>query len=263
MSYRPFVIISMPRSGTHLLRSSLESHPAVICQAEPFNANDRRLPYSLDTPVEEILAGWVFRDDVAPEIEAVGFVLHAYNPWEMKAFAGDRLNPPWERVWKILDRTDGLRVLHLKRRNLLLRHRSQVTSRATGKWHEWDPDRVRRLSHLAEPPSRDVGPRADAPPVVELDPQRLRVDFEDVERWHRKAENVLSSRPRLEVVYETLCDEYSATCRKIQEFLDLEVRELEPAVKKLETRSPGDSIGNFDDLAEHFRDSRWSAFFDL
>ena len=55
MSARPFVLVSYLRSGTHLLRTALESHPEIVCRAEPFNSDDRRLPYPLETPTAEVV----------------------------------------------------------------------------------------------------------------------------------------------------------------------------------------------------------------
>lgn len=262
MGIRPFVVISFLRSGTHLLRSSLESHPAVVCQAEPFNSDDRRLPYSSDTPTREVLDRWVFRTDYPPSIEHVGFVLHAYHPWGLRAFPGVRENPQWADVWKILREMESLRVLHLKRRNLLRRHLSHLTSRATGKWHQWNPARVSRLSHLAAPPPGEIGPRNGEPPTLELDAERLRLDFEEVEHWHRVAEEALAGLPRHEVVYEELCRDYATVCRGIQEFLGLAPMALEPAVSKLEQRPDSQAISNFAELGKAFRGTRWQLFFE-
>ena len=77
--YRPFVLISHLRSGTHMLRTALDSHPQIRCQAEPFNANSPNLPYPSDTSTQDILNGWVFPSQ-PEEIQAVGFVLHSYHP---------------------------------------------------------------------------------------------------------------------------------------------------------------------------------------
>lgn len=262
MGYGRFVLVSFPRSGTHLLRSCLESHPAIACQAEPFNPDDRRLPYPLSTPTREVLDGWVFHPRHPPEIEQVGFVLQAYHPWSLRTFPGARQNPAWADVWEILRAMDGLRVIHLERRNLLRRHLSFVTSRATGKWHQWDRSRVAGVSHLAPPPPGEIGPRRGEAPAVPLEAERLRSDFEEVEHWRRAAREALAGRPCHVVVYEDLCREPDTVCRGVQEFLGVAPRILVPAVSKLDTRPLPKAIPNLDALAHAFRGTRWQPFFE-
>lgn len=257
-SYRPFVLISYPRSGTHLLRTALESHPAVRCQAEPFNSDDRRLPYDLETATQEILARWVFSDDLAAGTRAAGFVLQAYHPFGLAAFPGIRENPSWSNVWELLRRREGLAVIHLRRRDLLARHLSHLTSRATGKWHQWDAERVDRTSHLAPVPASEIGPRLSVPPRLEVDPARLEIDFEEQERWHARAEARLAGLPRCEIVYEELCARPAVVHARVLGFLGLEPRVLTAAVAKLETRVPNEAIANYDELVAHFAGTRWA-----
>ena len=148
------------------------------------------------------------------------------------------------------------------RRNLLRRHLSHLLSRQTGKWHQWDPAKVSRVTHLAAPSAGEIEPRAGEPAAVEIDPRRLRTDFEDVERIRRDARERLASHPWIEVIYEDLCDDYTGVCAAVQRFLGLEPMDLEPATHKLETRPLARAVSNFVQLAEAFRDTRWSVFFD-
>jgi hypothetical protein len=262
VSYGKFVIVSYPRSGTHLLRTSLESHPAVVCQAEPFNSDDRRLPYPLSTPTAEVLAGWVFRDGVPAAVRAVGFVLQAYHPHALEAFPGIRANPDWADVWPRLAAMDGLRVLHLERRDLLARHLSHRMARATGAWHAWDPESVDSVTHLTgRPPAGQIGRRGDQRPRLAIDPAQLELDFAEVGRWRRAAEGALAGQPLLRLTYEELCDDFDATSLRVQEFLGLEPRALRPAVAKLEERSPEAAIENYAELKRHFAGSPWESFF--
>lgn len=262
MSYGRFVIVSYPRSGTHLLRTSLESHSAVLCQAEPFNSDDPRLPYPLATSTAEILARWVYRDDVPAAVRAVGFVLQAYHPHALAAFPGIRANPAWADVWAQLAAMEDLKVLHLRRENLLARHLSHRMARRTGRWHAWDPESVDAVTHLAgRPPAEQIGQPPTERPRITLDPTTLAADFAEVESWHRTAEEALANRPVLRLTYEDLCTDFDAVTRRAVHFLGLPPHPLRPAVAKLEERAPAEAIENWAELERHFAGSPWHRFF--
>ena len=263
MGYQRFVIVSHLRSGTHMLRTSLESHPAIICQSEVFNSDNRRLPYSLTTPAREILDAWVYRP-LPIDVQAAGFVLQAYHPWGLALVPEIRQNPEWGDLWTILAAMPDLRVIHLKRRNLLRRHLSHVTARASGGWHAWDRVAVHRVTHLGSPPPPDqIGRRPALGDPVSLDPGILEADFRDVARAHRFADHTLGHQPKIDVIYEELCHDYELTCNRLQEFLGaVPVIPLAPAVGKLEQRSLAEAIANYPELKHHFAGTEWAGFFD-
>jgi hypothetical protein len=240
----------------------LESHPAIRCQAEPFNSDDRRLPYPLATPTAEVLARWVFRDDVPDSVRAVGFVLQAYHPHALEAFPGIRANPDWADVWRLLAEMNDLKVIHLERRDLLARHLSHCMARTTGAWHAWDPSAVDAVTHLTgRPPDAQIGRPVGERPRLALDPAQLAIDFAEVERWRRTAEAALAGRLLLRLSYEELCGELDAVARRVQEFLGVAPQPLRPAVGKLEERSPAAAIANYPELKRHFTGSPWESFF--
>lgn len=259
MSYRRFVIVSHLRSGTHLLRTSLESHPAIVCQTEVFNSDNPNLPYSLATPTSRILGDWVFRNFSA-EVECVGFVLQAYHPWGLKAFPGIRVNPHWDDVWSRLAAMKDLRVIHLRRDNMLRRHLSHVMARKTGNWHAWDLGAVDKVTHLGAPPPVDVPPSRRDP--VCLDPERLVLDFEETEHLHRVVAERFQHHPVCSLSYEALCRDFHSVCARVQAFLGVRPIRMTAAVSKLEQRSLAESIVNYDVLKRRFSATRWRQFFD-
>jgi hypothetical protein len=259
MRYSKFVIVSHLRSGTHLLRTALESHPAIVCQTEVFNSDNPNLPYPLSTPTSRILGDWVFRN-FSPEVERVGFVLQVYHPWGLKAFPGIRANPVWGDVWSQLAAMPDLRVIHLRRDNLLRRHLSHVMARKTGNWHAWVPDTVDKVTHLGAVPR--VGATRSHPGPVRLDHERLVVDFEETEQLHRLAAERFSYHPVYSLSYEALCRDFHGVCDRVQTFLGVHPIRMTAAVTKLEQRSLAESIVNYDALKRRFSGSRWQAFFD-
>lgn len=259
VSYRRFVLVSHLRSGTHLVRTSLESHRAIICQTEVFNSDNPNLPYPLSTPTSRILEDWVFRDFAAP-IEWVGFVLQAYHPGGLKAFPGIRANPIWDDIWPRLIAMKDLHVIHLRRDNMLRRHLSHLMARKTGNWHAWVPGAVDKVSHLDAVPSVNVlPPRRDA---VWLDPERLILDFEETEHLHRMVAERFQHHPVCSLSYEALCQDFYGACARLQAFLGVRPVRMRAAVAKLEQRSLAESIANYDALKRRFSGTRWQQFFD-
>ena len=261
MSARPFVLVSYLRSGTHLLRTALESHPEVACQSELFNSDDRRLPYPLETPTADVLDHWAFGRELAPGTRCSGFVLHAYHPHALRAFPGIRPNPLWADVWQRLAAMPDLRVIHLRRRDLVARHLSHLLARSTGFWHSWDTDTAASVSHLHAPPPEQVGRRREAQPPIEVDADRLELDFGEVTGWHRAADRELAARPILHVSYEDLCADFAAETARVQRFLGVSPAALRPAVGKLEDRRPAEAISNWDELCARFAGGPWAALF--
>jgi len=264
MSYRPFVIISYLRSGTHLLRTTLESHPGVVCQSEVFNSDNPNLPYPLSTSTEKVLADWVFKDfptGPAGTIQQVGFVLQAYHPFTLKAFPGIRDNPAWGNIWSILADMPDLSVIHLHRGNLLRRHLSHVLARATGQWHDWDKQRVQSVTHLETDAIQRATTNVRRERMVTLDQQQLQADFIEVESWHKRAKQQLANQRSLSISYEQLCDDFVAVSNTVVSFLGLAEYPLQAAVKKLESRPLRAAIANYEQLKAHFSDTKWSGFF--
>ncbi len=258
----PFVLVSYLRSGTHMLRTALESHPAVFCQTEVFNPDNPILPYALDTPVDVILREHVFRSH-PPRITHAGFVLHAYHPQALASRPGQRANPLWACVWEHLAALPGLRVLHLKRHNLLRRHVSHLLARRSRFWHSWRAESVARVTHLDAPPHPDsVEWRPGERPALEVDALAFERDVAEVLAWRQRADEALAACPRLDVGYEDLCADWESATARVQEFLGLPRAALRPAVNKLDERPLREAVSNYDELRARFSGTPLRAYFD-
>ena len=60
--YRKFLLLSSPRSGTHMLKTSLESHPNIVCLTEMFNPDYIKRKYSYDDnmPAQKVLNKFIY-----------------------------------------------------------------------------------------------------------------------------------------------------------------------------------------------------------
>src|SRR3954465_12785525 len=114
-NYRRFMLLSSPRSGTHMLRSALDKHRNMICLSEMFNPDYTSgiYPFTDDTPEQEVLDQYIFTPQKW-RIRAVGFCLHRTQ---------SRLGN-WPHLWQTLAALPDLRIVSLHRRNLLRRYLS-------------------------------------------------------------------------------------------------------------------------------------------
>ena len=238
----------------------LESHPALVCQSEVFNSDDPKLPYPLTLETREILDRWVYFDH-GEQCKAAGFVLQIYHPGGLKAFPGIRENPAWNNIWDLLQQMSDLRVIHLRRENGLARHLSHILARRTGQWHKWNPERLDEVTHLHKPDT--TGSFDTDRPVIALDADRLRQDFEEVDELHRAAEQKFSAGHYFPLSYEQLCRDPESIGASLLQFLNLEPANLEPAVSKLESQSLDRRIVNFSELKPVFNESPWSGYFKI
>ena len=228
--YRKFMILSSPRSGTHMLRTSVDQHPNAVCLTEMFNPDyTLKIPeytFTEDTPAEEILRDFIFNDRPA-EIQAVGFCLHR---------VGARFGN-WPTLWETLADMKDLAILSLRRGNLLRRYWSY---------------QIMKIQDLKNNP----------PPPRDFDKEKLIVDFERQEAKIAEFDEKFAGHALLPVTYEELCDAYAPTMRGVQEFLELPLVELQPGTPKRATPGLREAVSNYEQLQADFAGTRWAGFFD-
>ena len=228
MKYRKFMVLSSPRSGTHMLRTSLDGHPNVVCLTEMFNPDYTTDNYAYDenTAEETILQQFVFRS-YQPEVEAVGFCIHR---------VGARFGN-WRRLWSLLEGLSDLYVISLRRENLLRRYLS-----------------FQLRTH------QDI--RTNPPSPMEFDRHKLTVDFQRQSGKIHEFDDRFRRHPVWQVSYEQLSNDYLKTTRSIQEFLEVPHYPLKPGTSKRATPPLSEAIENYADLKRYFTGTEWEKFFD-
>ena len=225
--YRKFMVLSSPRSGTHMLRASLDGHPRAVCLDEMFNPDyTRDLPFTADTPEEEILDQFVF-GEYGSEIQAVGFCIH-----RLGARFGN-----WPRLWEILEGQSDLPVISLSRENLLRRYLSF---------------QLRNHRNLVTRP----------PSPMEFDPEKLVIDFQRQRAKVEEFDRRFASHPVIHVAYERLCADHQGSMQSIQQFLGLPYVPLKIRTKRRMTPRLSSFVTNYRELKQHFSGSEWESFFD-
>lgn len=222
--YTRFMILSSPRSGTHMLRTALAAHPAVVSLAEMFNPDwTEGAPFDADTPAPTILSEHVFRQYPSC-VRAVGFALH-----RSQARFGN-----WPDLWDLLEADEDLRVISLCRHDMLRRYLS------------W---RIMR-EPKTEPPEPKVMTRE------ELEREFLRCE-QELHDFDRRFE----CHPLLQLSYEELCSDWERVIERVQTFLGVPVRRLRPGTRPNPMRRLSTAIAGFDDLAAEFASTRWAHLF--
>ncbi|QDU60468.1 hypothetical protein Pan216_13090 [Planctomycetes bacterium Pan216] len=232
-SYQRFVVVGHSRTGWHLLRTALREHPNVACHHEPFHdRNPQAFPHS--TPADIVLAEHLFTH-YPGNIHAVGFKIQyeqpVYNPW-------------WQSIWRLLRADTEIKLIHLKRTNLLARLLSECNALRTNRWFV------------------EAGTRPPIPPPVTLDPQRCRESFEWTKRQEKLVEEFFKDHEMMEIDFEDLVADVPDTLGRVQEYLGVPVVSIAPGTQRIEKRPLAEAIVNYKELKRAFQDSEWATFFE-
>lgn len=232
----PFVILALARTGSNLLASSLRSNPEVLCYGELFNnalpekilwEYPRRFDWYAkrlrNKSTSRFLSKYVYRESQA---KAVGFKLFTYHGHYM-----------WQDIWDVMESVEGLRVIHLKRENLLRQYLSTVIAEATSEWVK----------------------KTDQQITVKLDPGETIKYFQQIRDWEHMRDDRLQANARLDISYEQLRNQYNETMAKVQDFLGVNHRKTRPTTSK-QSRGLSDSIENYGELATALAGTEWERF---
>ncbi|MEX0785219.1 MAG: hypothetical protein WD939_01140 [Dehalococcoidia bacterium] len=267
--YTRFIILSGPRTGSHLLAEGLNSSPAITCFGEVFNFKLAYIMYAVEgyDPSDPDALALQQRDPVGflneriygeyPQaIRAVGFQYHyghVYGfPGLFDELAGDT----------------ELRILHLKRQNVLRMLVSLKLAKTTGVFHKREQRRFTAASvaRALRNPMRAAGrlgamlrapEPSEAPPRVQvavtLDELNDYVDATAASA--ASLEERFQDHPMLTVLYEDLARDRDVVFAKAQSFLGIEPAPLHVNLQKQNPQPLRELVANYDELAASLRDS--------
>jgi LPS sulfotransferase NodH len=241
--YTPFIVLGRSRVGSNLLRSLLNDHPQIVAFGEVFRdvneldwdhvgyfQTDSARELIQQDPVRFIERRLLGRYPKA--VRAVGFKLFYYHA-RTGAQAG---------VWPWLVGRRDIRVIHLKRGNLLQTHVSRKRAALTGQW-----------VNTSGAPDRTV--------TLELDVDEMLRDFEQTRAWEADADETFAEHPLLQVQYEQLASNFASEARRLSEFLSVEPRDVRPSTFQQSTQPLSATIANYHELKARVAGTPWSTFF--
>lgn len=225
--YVPFIVLTRSRSGSNLLLSYLNSHPNVQVEGEIFGRLRGR------NPIRRLKIAF---GKQPRRVKAKGFKIFHYHP----------LDQPSASLWNRLTGMQALRVIHLKRENVL---RTLVSRKVA------EADKVWMATAMEATPGT---PRTKVAFTV----AELESGFAQTKEWEDIAAKRFESHALLVVTYEGLVGDPRATFRRIVAFLDLAYVEPRTNLQKLNPGRLPDLIENYQELRSAFADTPWLKYFE-
>ena len=245
-----FVIISRARVGSTLLVSLLGSHPHVRCYGElfsPFVLRHRK--YARDEP-DAFLRRYVF-GRYPDRVRAAGFKLfytHArrisqHIHREVDGVLTGRKATKLEAVWRLLRADKSIRIIHLRRRNILAAHVSYRRAIQNQRWTSHQPGAQRGLAPLS------------------LSFDECRRVFEETRQLEKECETTFADHSVLELYYEDLVGNIDAEMLRVQRFLGVEPKVLPTTMERQNRAALRDQIRDYADIKTRFEGTEWAPFF--
>jgi Stf0 sulfotransferase len=233
-----------------MLNSFLQSHPDICMHGEVFGRSGPLVFFGLDyergaPPLEEVMRRIRTRNPVG-FLKTFVFAAGRYRAVGLKFKYEELLLPEYAELADHITEDAGIRIIHLRRDNLLERFLSQHVAVNVTKVYNIHADGER-------PP--DPGP-------LYLPIDDCEADFERTERRQAQFRTRFSSHDSIDITYEELVGSQAQVLHRIQAFLGLDPRPLETIHKRLRTRGLRESIANWDELRAHFAGTRHAKYFD-
>ncbi|MCH4561222.1 MULTISPECIES: sulfotransferase domain-containing protein [Mesorhizobium] len=236
---RPFVILAMPRTGTHYLEELLNEHPTVLSNGELLNEYDTNWPGKdrLLRPDRELLEH--------------AYVRYPTRDHKNVTHIGCKINEPQFRdrpaFFAEMIRWPALKAI-LVTRNVLESLRSFSQARQSGQWLKYGSDK--------EPAW---------PPLVRLSISDCEAYFKAADDFHTLVEHSFASTDLLVVEYEHLLNQPTACLEKVWDFLGVPPLERfdRAVLQRQETRTLDQTVQNFSELRLHFAEGPFARFFDV
>ncbi len=242
--YTKFIILGRSRTGSNFLRSLLNSHPSVMVLGEIFrNQNTidfdhpefqttKQIMKIYQSNPEKFLEKIVFRR-IPAKYQALGFKLFYYHAREN----------PFSRIWQAIRDQKEIRILHIKRKNILRTHLSRENALKTGQWVNTNGQEAHLHSYR-------------------LDYDALLEDFIQTRQWEQQAGSFFSTHPMIEIIYEDLSENTQEQIQKIQHFLNLPKYPFHAQTHKQIQKPLSEIIENYEELKIKFKNTEWASFFE-
>ncbi len=226
----------------------LNSHKNILCYNELFSRSGRTY-WGVPGYGAKRYQGIVFKDlkqhdPVAfqrrfvfkrhpREISAVGF----------KLFYNQSRKGTAEKLWHYLREVEDLKVIHLKRKNLLDVIVSNKIAEESGNWV-----------------SRGNQGRT-AQDVVNLTHEDCLRNFEKTKQWQQEFDEYFTPEQKMEVIYEDLVADPISVMNDVQELLGVERQSLKASTRKQSSKPVSEIIVDYEQLKASFSGTEWENMF--
>ncbi len=234
--YTKFIVLCRSRVGSNLLLSYLNNHANIVSHNEIFGTaiDDAAKQKIAENPIDYIkeVAYGIYDE----KVKAVGFKIFYYHAREEHT----------KVVWDYLKSTEGLKVIHLKRENMLRTFLSKKIAAKTKKWEQ-----VGRINAV----------KAEKKAVL-LTKEECLEEFEKTKGWELEGSQFFADHEIHEVSYEELVKNRDMVLNEIQRFLGVDKFELSAYLTKQNPEPLSVLIEDYDKLKGEFEGSEWEHLFD-
>ena len=268
--YVRFIVLTAGRTGSMWLVEALNSHRQIICFGSVFEARADYVSFDVegydnlsaedralrDGDFAKFLRERVFAECDAG-VGAVGFKLQYKNVF---GFPG---------LLKYLTADRDLKVVHLRRRDLLRSLISLRLAKTTGHYHR-QPVRIgwRTILTAMRHPARAVArlrvrlaQRSYSPSGLTLTKEECEQFFLETRWTEAHYDNLFSEHERLDILYEEMVEDRQAAFGRVQEFLGVHPRTLAYTQQPLNEAAISELLNNYDELRASFQGSKYDEFF--
>jgi LPS sulfotransferase NodH len=244
--YRKFVIVGTARTGSTLLINLLKSHSQVRVFGELFRSTDTIgwdvKPYATFQSPDVVS---LYRVDPVAFLES-----HVFCRWPrpcsavgFKLFYYHARTPERSVVWDYLAADPEIRILHLRRRNLLAQFYSL------------------RLAHQTNAWTKSAAPQGN-PATIRLDPQECEDHFGWICALEQECASVFLRHDVHDIWYEDLVVDQGRTIGAMQDFLGLPRQSLKTTITRQRTTPLRVAVANYNELRDQLADTPWAVFFE-
>jgi LPS sulfotransferase NodH len=223
----PVIVLARSRTGSNLLVSLLNSHPQIRVRGEKCSRLAGR------EVGEVLLEAFSTR---SPRVRIAGFKVFYYHPNDDSS----------ETLWQILLGLSGLKVIHLKRENILKTLVSRKIASVEDVWKNKGESQQERSQEL---------------PTVRFSEKELADGFAQTRAWENWGEELFQHQPTFSLTYEDLVQQRREMMSRVFAFLGVDDLGTETVLEKQNTRSLHEVIENYEELRSAFTESPWSRFF--
>jgi LPS sulfotransferase NodH len=248
--YIKFILLGRSRTGSNFLRGLLNSRGGVATLGEilknpdsislsSFKWINSEFPISRQAihtykaeDIDNFVQTHIFRT-LPLNIEACGFKIFYYHAQEESR----------KIIWQLLRTMNDLRVIHVKRRNILRTYLSWEKAVRSNQWI-----------------NLNRGICQDTP--IYLNYENCLLVFEQTRKWEQEYDTFFSENAVHEIYYEDLSNDTVREMEKIQEFFGLSIKPVAPQTFRHSYAPLSSAIENYYELRTKFRDTEWARFFD-
>lgn len=243
-----FVILGTQRTGTTLIRTSLGSHPEVLCHGEVFNLGKK--PYRDEGGFwhySRMSLGNRLRSVCRPRYATERFLADLYSSPGYSAIGFKLMLShcrPRPYIWPCVKKR-RVKAILVERRNVLKTLVSRRTASRSG------------VYHVSETFRRGSSVSSWTPRKIAIDTRGLVRDLDSIEAENREWKaRIGGDLDCLSVVYEQYVADVAAGNNAILDFLGVRTAALSSDLQKVNPDRLDQIIANYDEVAEALKNTR-------